>query len=261
MSSTVQFVFSLMVILVSVLSSSETNLTFDNLVQTDADYPNPRSPIMGNQSTAQLLESQRKALMKELIDDNQSPASTIVSTIAPEGVVHVKEETLCEASNQFTTGCLVSAMVAWNLQVKQVSEDGSVTSLCNNSQSRFGCGLRLCCSGHLALKCLHSARQTCPEVIDQKIYSLSGITSKICPQNIDVCHSSLLNKCLESVPISHGFAYEVHSKEPMEMVKVAKVGDDIERITIHLRFSSGSVGQMASSATLSALVVITFLLK
>ena len=257
MSSTVPFVLSFIVILVSVLSSSATNLTIDNLVQTDADQ---RSLEIGNESTAQLLESQRKALMKELIDDNQSPVNTVVSTTAPEGV-HVKGDTLCEASNQFTTSCLVSAMVAWNLQVKQVSEEGSVTSLCNNSQPRFGCGLRLCCSGHLALKCLQSARQTCPKVIDQTIYSLSGIISKICPQNTDVCHSSLLNKCLESVPISRGFAYEVHSKEPMEMVKVAKVGDDIERITIHLHFSSGSVGLMASSATLSALVVITFLLN
>lgn len=262
MSSTTLIVL-ILVMSASVLCRSPTNLTTVNDTATHLDRKSPEIEV---QSMPQLLESERNELLKQMIEDNPSKEDTTT----PEEVVGQDETTNCQGTNidHFISGCLVSSMMAWNLQVKEVSMDAAnhinISSLCKDNQSSTGCGLRYCCSIQLSLRCLLSAHQTCAEVLRPRVFFLDGLVSKICPENMaDACLSGLSPKdrSLGSKSVGQSFAYEVESKEPLEMVRVAKESDDSERITVHLRFGSGSMPTIASAVTSMALLVIGFALN
>ena len=156
----------------------------------------------------------------------------------------------------YMTGCWVDSFNVWQLNITEITPNGMIRSSCQASQE---CGLKFCCAANQALNCFSTfGRYFCTNEFSRMGIQFAQTLNRMCGNSSsdDKCRSivslseSKMKRVITDSDISDAFADE---KEPI--VQVIKE-PELQKITIQLRFN-GSVGVVASVATISALLLVT----
>ena len=176
-------------------------------------------------------------------------------------------------TDRFTASCLVSSMVAFDLQLVWVySLDSNMVCTCNHNESRAECQLRVCCAGHQVLACLQTTSdQNGEEVMAKGFNIVNAMISQTCPQVLgdsQLCPLPSVQAVRGQPSAAHNVA-EVYrgavramspEDEPIEVEPMYREPIKVERIIIHLRFGANSSPKTSVEpmAALLALLVIQF---
>ena len=194
---------------------------------------------------------------------------TVSSTLDPrvQRLIADEKDGSCPLKDvsTFMTGCWISSSNLWQLNVTNMTIEGTVYSVCHSSEE-MECGLKLCCAAYQSIRCFSTiGEHFCTEELDRMRLTFNQMLPKFCSEismTEQKCHSiaslseSALKKAINQSVTTNGSTSQPMTDENQSVFRVIKETRDVHRLTILVRFN-GSAGVVSSVLVVSVFLVIS----